>query len=82
MALTPIFDEVLRAKGWFESTLVPEGWIDADFTDAIASGGTAGAPSLRVSGAWTKSLKSKRKVTGTMADVDIVAKVAGSWTGV
>lgn len=82
MSLTPIFDEVLRSKGWFDATLVPEGWFDSDFADAIASGGTTGAPSVRAAGAWNKTIKVKRKVAGTMTDVDTVARVAGVWTGV
>ena len=46
------------------------------------AGGDAGNPSIRSGGAWNKTTKVKRKASGTMGDVDTVARVGGSWTGV
>jgi hypothetical protein len=42
----------------------------------------AGNPSVRAAGAWNKTTKAKRKASGSMANVDISTKFAGSWIGV
>lgn len=46
------------------------------------AGGNEGNPNIRVAGVWNKTTKAKRKASGTMGDVDIVARATGAWTGV
>ena len=58
--------------------LVRRDWV---FGTTAAPGG-AGNPSIRAGGSWNKTTKIKRKASGTMGDVDTVARVGGSWTGV